>query len=324
MLELLAPALLTTVQDAGRSGWQAYGVPRSGPMDTIALHAANRLAGNPPEAAALELGLSGARLYAHRECLLALAGPGFSLNVYGWRFGSWTSVYIRPGIPVEIEKTGDGNWGVLAVHGGIRTPPALGSRATTLKSTLTGQPARPLGPGDILPIRQSHMHLPALAGRKIAPPLAYDANPTLRVLPGPQRDWFSPEAIAAFYENNYRISPTSDRTGYRLEGPPLTRHDGRELLSEGMARGCIQIPADGLPIVTQADCPTTGGYPKIASVIAADQPILAQTPIASGKICFVETTIEHAQSSYRALIDNLEAQIVNCQPDDDYFWAGFS
>jgi biotin-dependent carboxylase-like uncharacterized protein len=323
MLELLTPALLTTIQDSGRIGWQAYGVPRSGPMDAIALHAANRLAGNPPKTAALELGLSGARLYAHHECLLALAGPGFSLNVYGWRFGSWTSVYVRARTFIEIEKAGDGNWGILAVHGGIRTPPVLGSRATTLKSTLTGQAARPLGTGDILPIGQSSAHLPALAGRKITPPLTYNPNPTIRVLPGPQRDWFSSESLATFTNSAYRISPASDRTGYRLEGPPLTRHEGRELLSEGMARGCIQIPADGLPIVTQADCPTTGGYPKIASVIAADQPILAQTPIASGQICFAETTVEQAQSAYRTLIANLDKQIANNPSDDDYLWAAF-
>ena len=323
MLELLAPALLTTIQDAGRAGWQAYGVPRSGPMDALALHAATRLAGNPPDAAALELGLGGASLYAHQNCLLALAGPGFSLNAYGWRFGSWTSVYVRAGTFVEIEKAGDGNWGILAVHGGIHTPPALGSRATTLKSTLAGTPARPLAPGDLLPIGPACAEIFALAGRKINPPLAYDLNPSIRVIPGPQKDWFSPEAIVAFYNSTYRISPASDRTGYRLEGPPLTRREGRELLSEGMARGCIQIPADGLPIVTQADCPTTGGYPKIASVIAADQPILAQTPIASGEIRFVETTVEQAQAAYRDLIANLDKQIANCPADDGYLWAGF-
>jgi biotin-dependent carboxylase-like uncharacterized protein len=323
MLELLDPALLTTIQDSGRIGWQAYGVPRSGPMDAIALYAANRLAGNPPGTAALELGFSGARLYAHQPCLLALAGPGFSLKVYGWHFGGWTSVYVRAGTLVEIEKTGDGNWGVLAVHGGIHTPPALGSRATTLNATLTGSPARPLAPGDLLPIGPASAHLPALAGRKIDPPLAYKPNPQIRVLPGPQRGWFNPEALATFYTSAYRVSPASDRTGYRLEGPPLARADGRELLSEGMARGCIQIPADGLPIVTQADCPTTGGYPKIASVIAADQPVLAQTPIASGEIRFIETTIEEAQSAYRALIAHLEKQIARCLVENDYLWAGF-
>ncbi|MDX9992152.1 MAG: biotin-dependent carboxyltransferase family protein [Anaerolineales bacterium] len=323
MLELIQPALLTTVQDAGRYGWQAWGVPRSGPMDALALAAANRLAGNPPEAAALELGLSGASLYAHDNCLLALAGPGFSLNVYGWRFGSWSSVYVRAGTVVEIEKGGDGNWAILAVHGGIQTPPALGSRATTLKSTLTGEPARPLQPGGMLPIGPARAHLPALAGRKIAPPLAYSPNPTLRTLPGPQRDWFGPEALAAFYGSAYRISAASDRSGYRLTGPPLARSAGRELLSEGLACGCIQIPADGQPIVMQADSPTTGGYPKIASVIAADQPLLAQTAIASGQIRFVETTIAQAQSSYRALMDNLEKQIAACLADDDYLWAGF-
>ena len=323
MLEIIEPALLTTLQDAGRRGWQAYGVPLSGPMDALALRAANLLAGNPPEAAALEIGLTGASLLAHSDCLVALAGPGFSLNVYGWHFGSWTTVYVRAGSLVKIEKTGNGNWGILTLHGGMQTPPALGSRATTLRATLTGQAARPLQAGDILPVGPASAFLPGLAGRKIEAPLAYSANPAIRVLPGPQRGWFTTEAITTLYESTYQISLASDRSGYRLEGPPLARTDGRELLSEGMARGCIQVPANGQPIVMQADCPTTGGYPKIASVISADQPFLAQAPVVSGQIRFVETTIEQAQTSYRDLIYKLEAQIANCQPNEDYLWAGF-
>jgi antagonist of KipI len=241
-----------------------------------------------------------------------------------WQLPLWTSVYARAGSTISLEKAGEGNWLMLAIHGGIETRPALGSRATTLRATLTGQPARPLQANDILPIGPGRAFLPGLAARKLASaPVGYSLNPTIRVIPGPQRDWFAPESINTFFASTYRISPTSDRAGFRLNGPLLERAKKGELISEGMARGCIQVPADGQPIVMQADCPTTGGYPKIASVITADQPILAQTPISSGQIRFIETTIDQAQSAYRTLIANLETQIANCRAEDDYLWAGF-
>ena len=324
MLEVVEPALLTTVQDAGRRGWQAFGVPLSGPMDVLAHRAANLLVSNPPEAAAIEIGMTSAVFYAHNDCLLAACGAGFRLWVGKWQLPLWTSVYVRAGSAIALEKAGEGNWLMLAVHGGIQTPPALGSRATTLRATLTGEPARPLQAGDILPISSGRAFLPGLAARKLAlAPIGYSPNPIIRIIPGPQWDCFTAESINTFFASTYHISPTSDRAGFRLNGPALERAKKGELISEGMARGCIQVPADGQPIVMQADCPTTGGYPKIASVIAADQPILAQTPISSGQIRFIETTIDQAQSAYRALIANLETQIANCRVEDDYLWAGF-
>jgi antagonist of KipI len=324
MLEVIEPALLTTVQDAGRRGWQAFGVPLSGPMDALAHRAANLLVGNPPEAAAVEIGMTSAVFYAHNDCLLAACGAGFRLWVGKWQLPLWISVYVRAGSAISLEKAGEGNWLVLAVHGGIQTPPALGSRATTLRATLTGQPALPLQAGDMLPTEPGKAFLPGLAARKLASaPVGYSHNPTLRIIRGPQWDWFTAESINTFFASTYRISPMSDRAGFRLNGPPLERARKDELISEGMARGCIQVPAGGQPIVMQADCPTTGGYPKIASVITADQPILAQTPISSGQIRFIETTIDQAQSAYRALISNLETQIANCRAEDDYLWAGF-
>lgn len=324
MLEVIEPALLTTVQDAGRRGWQAFGVPLSGPMDALAHRAANLLVSNPPEAAAIEIGMTSAAFYAHNDCLVAACGAGFRLWVGKWQLPLWTSVYVRAGSTISLEKSGEGNWLMLAVHGGIQTPPVLGSRATTLRATLTGQPARPLQAGDILPIGPGKAFLPGLAARRlVSAPISYSLNPAIRVIPGPQWDWFTAESITTFYASTYSISPTSDRAGFRLNGPLLERAQKGELISEGMARGCIQVPADGQPIVMQADCPTTGGYPKIASVIAADQPLLAQTPLGSGQIRFVETSVEEAQASYRQLIHELEIQIQQTQTQDDYLWAGF-
>jgi antagonist of KipI len=313
MLEVLTPSALATLQDAGRRGWQAYGVPVSGPMDAFAQRAANLLVANPPEAAALEIGYSSAEFLALDDCLIAVTGPGFSLTVNGHPMRMWTSVYVRKNGRIRLEKRDSGNWAYLSAHGGIQTSLTLGSRSSYPPAHLGHAP---LAPGDVLTIGSSRAHLPGLASRTLKSTIHYSPNPTIHVIPGPQSDYFS---LTSFHASTYTISPTSDRTGYRLIGPPLERTNNSELISEGMARGCIQIPADGLPIVMQADCPTTGGYPKIASVIAADQPILAQVSVGTGQIRFVKTTIEQAQIRYREMINELVAAIT--QPSiDEYSW----
>jgi antagonist of KipI len=319
MLEVLSPSVLTTIQDTGRRGWQAYGVPVSGPMDDFAHHAANFLVANPPEAAALEIGYSSASFLAQADCLIAATGPGFALFIDERPMRMWTSVYVRKNWRIRLEKMGDGNWATLAIHGGIVTQPALGSRAIYLRAQLGEDTARPLQSGDTIPIGAPSHPLIELASRSMSPVIDYSPSPIIHVIPGPQVSHFAPNILSTFYSSTYTISPSSDRTGYRLNGPALERTTKGELISEGMARGCIQIPADGLPIVMQADCPTTGGYPKIASAISIDQPLLAQVPVGTGQIHFVETTIEEAQARYREMMNGLAKSIV--QPEmEDYSW----
>lgn len=313
MLEVISPSVLITVQDTGRRGWQALGVPVSGPMDWFAHRAANLLAANPPGTAALEIGFTSAEFRALEDCLIAATGPGFTLFVNDRPMRMGVSIFVRKNGRIRLEKQDSGNWAYLAAHGGIQAPLTLGSRSSYLPARL-GPP--PLAPGDTLPIGAARAPLLELAARTLAFFLDYPPNPTLRVLPGPQADFFS---RAAFYASEYTLSPLSDRTGYRLAGPALTPLRPGELLSEGMTRGCIQIPPDGQPIVMQADCPTTGGYPKIASVITADQPLLAQTPIGAGKIRFVETTIEEAQTALREMTTRLETGIIH-PANEEYFW----
>lgn len=313
MLEVLAASPLTTIQDGGRRGWQAFGVPVSGPMDWFAHRAANLLAANPPGAAALEIGFTSAEFRVLQDCLIAATGPGFTLFVNDRPMRMGASIFVRKNGRIHLEKQGPGNWAYLAAHGGIQTPLTLGSRSSYLPARL-GPP--PLAPGDVLPIGAARAPLPELAARTLAFSLDYPPNPTLRVLPGPQANFFS---LADFYASEYALSPLSDRTGYRLTGPPLERLLPGELLSEGMTRGCIQIPPDGQPIVMQADCPPTGGYPKIASLITADQPLLAQTPIGTGHIRFIETTIEEAQTTLREMTRRLETGIIH-PATEEYFW----
>ncbi len=283
-------------------------------MDWFAHHAANLLVANPPQAAALEIGYTSAEFLALTDCLIAATGPGFALFVNDRPMRMWASIFVRKNRPIRLEKQGPGNWAYLAAHGGIHPPRILGSRSSYLPARL-GPP--PLAPGDVLPLGDSRAWLPGLAARALAFTVNYSPNSILRVLPGPQQTHFAPRAL---YESEYTISPTSDRTGYRLNGPKLERLVHCELLSEGMARGCIQVPPDGLPIVMQADCPTTGGYPKIASVIAADQPLLAQVPVGAGRICFVETTIEQAQSVYREMMAGLSENLIYPMSYEHYSW----
>lgn len=311
MLEILEPALFTSLQDAGRAGWQAFGVPRGGPMDAHAHRAANLLTGNPPDAAALEIGITSAHLLAHTDCVIAVCGAGFTLFVDARPLPLWMSVYVRAGQRIWLEKVEGGNWVVLAIHGAIQSPPA---------------PAR-LQSGQFLAVGRPANFPYGLAGRKTDPHAIPDyaayRHRSLWVLPGPQQSHFSPHSLEQFYAGRYQISPNSDRVGYRLGNSPLQRAGKGEMLSEGMARGCIQVPPDGQPIVMQADCPTTGGYPKVAALIAADQPILAQIPFGAGQFSFAETDIASAQAEIRARLRRLDSALGHASSEDDYLWAGF-
>lgn len=313
-LEVLQSDGLTTVQDLGRQGWLAFGVPRSGAMDGFALRAANALVGNPAAAAGLEIGLGDVTFQATQDCLIAVTGAGFQLSVYIWDLPLWGSVLVRRGWTIRLTRTGAGTWTYLAVRGGIQTRAALGSRATYLRAGLGGLEGRRLQAGDLLPV-PADSGLEELAGRNLLPRArpAYGESPTVEVIPGPQRDAFTPDSLETFLSSAYDISLESDRMGYRLEGPRLVHRGSPDLLSEGMAAGAVQVPAGGRPIVMMADSPTTGGYPKIASVASADLSLVAQCTPGRGQLRFRETTVESAQQRYRELMEGLKNGIVEAE-----------
>ncbi|GAB4457305.1 MAG: biotin-dependent carboxyltransferase family protein [Anaerolineales bacterium] len=307
-LEILEVNGLATIQDAGRIGWRKFGVPASGPMDWFAFRAANLLAGNDPNAAAIELGGGGMTLRALRDCVIAVTGVGYALSVYIWDFPLWSSYYVRGGWTIRLDKLDSGMWAYLAISGSVQTPPTLDSASTYLRGPFGGLDGRRLQAGDVLRSGAPSRPLTDLAARTLpesARP-AYSASPTLEVIAGPQENYFTEESIAAFMSHEYTISPTSDRMGCRLEGAPLTHRLETELLSEGMVMGAIQVPSSGQPIVMMADCPTTGGYPKIGTVISADLPLLAQCAPGRSRVCFRRTTVARAQKKYRELMNRLE------------------
>jgi antagonist of KipI len=306
-LEIIEVDGLATIQDSGRTGWRKFGVPASGAMDAFALRAADLLAGNDPNSAVIEVGLGGITFRALRDCVIAVAGFGFSLSVYIWDFPLWGSYYVRGGWTVRLDKLDFGMWVYLAVSGSVRVPPTLGSASTYLRGPFGGLDGRQLHAGDVLMAGTPSRPLTELAARtlpKEARPL-YSDHPMVDVIMGPQDDYFTEESIETFLSSEYAVSSTSDRMGYRLEGAPLTHRGNTELISEGMTMGAIQVPSSGKPIVLMADSPTTGGYPKIGAVASADFPLLAQCVPGKSKIRFRKTTVAKAQKKYRELMRGL-------------------
>ena len=268
------PGLLSTVQDLGRWGHQAWGVPVAGPMDVYSHRLANLLVGNTPDAASIEVTLIGPELEFAAPAMIAVYGADFDISVNGQNVSTAMSLSVPAGGRVQFGRRRAGARAYLAVAGGLQTPVLLGSRATHLVSAMGGLDGRALIAGDRLP------YLPydgaPLTRRAPLAILPSQGRARLRILAGPQGDWFSETARTTLSSISFRVSPRSNRMGYRLEGPPLARaHDG-EPISEPTPFGAIQVPTAGEPILLMADRQTAGGYPKIGSVIAADLPMAGQ------------------------------------------------
>jgi biotin-dependent carboxylase-like uncharacterized protein len=300
MLEVLDVSGLVTFQDSGRHGWQSFGVPVSGPMDWFAHQAANTLAGNSIGATVIEIGLGEVVFRAKHNCVLAICGAGYEVSNFIWIFPLWTSFFVRAGWRVHIKKKSGGNWAYLAAAGGFEADATLGSQSTYLRGGL----GNAIHAGDLLQIGKFVRDLLKLAARTfpIEKYLTYSQSPVIEVIAGPQKARFTEEGFQTFLNSEYTLSKSFDRMGYRLEGNPISHSAGADLISEGMTMGSVQVPANGQPIVMMADAPTTGGYPKIANVIRADLPLLAQCEAGVSKIRFKETTVEKAQGKYRKLI----------------------
>jgi antagonist of KipI len=319
-LEVLDVSGLATIQDAGRIGWRKFGVPASGPMDQYAFQAANALVNNAPNCAVIEIGLSDITFRALHDCVIAVAGMGYSLSIYLWDFPLWSSYYVRGGWTIRLNKLDSGMWAYLAIAGGVQTQPVLDSQSTYLRGHFGGLDGRQLQVDNILREDKSPRLIHELAARTLHPEArpVYSEHPVLDVILGPQEKYFTDESIEKFLSSEYSISTTSDRMGYRLEGESLTHRNKTELISEGMTCGSIQIPSNGQPIIMMADAPTTGGYPKIGTVARADLPLLAQCVPGRSKIRFRETTVAKAQKKYRELMSRLK--ISEADEDKDYWY----
>jgi len=251
MIEIIEPGPLTTVQDLGRPGLAALGVPRSGAFDRAALALANRLVGNDEAAAGLEITFGGLALRGHGPLTVALTGAACA----GLEFGA--AVSLPAGAVVRLGRPATGLRSYLAVRGGLDVPPVLGSRST---DTLSGLGPAPLRAGDRLPVG-------AAAGEVSGASAAPAAGGSFAMRFGPRDDWFTPAARDLLVTAEWTVRSQSDRIGLRLDGPPLERAVADELPSEPTLPGAIQVPPDGRPIVFGPDAPVTGGYPVIAVLL---------------------------------------------------------
>jgi KipI family sensor histidine kinase inhibitor len=286
-VEVLDPGLLTTVQDAGRDGHRRVGVSAAGPLDAPAHQAANRAAGNAPGAAALECTVGGPALSFLAPVRFAVAGADLGAVLERADLGPWpvplgASVLARPGNVLRFAGRRSGCRAYVALGGGIDVPEVLGSRATDLASAFGGFAGRALRAKDRLALGRA-----TADGATDRPGAgAATARVTVRVVLGPQADHFDAATTARFLATPWRVGSTSDRVGCRLEGEPLPHLGPGEILSDGMVPGSIQVPPEGQPIVMMADGPTTGGYPKIATVVTADLALLAQVVPGEGAVRF--------------------------------------
>ncbi len=293
------PGLFTTLQDLGRFGAQQLGMPVAGALDPLALRLANALVGNAQDTGALEIGFLGPTLEVTADSTrIAVVGAIQLMLLQDGAekpLAANQSHRVTRGQTLKLGFVSGAAYAYLAVEGGFAATPFMNSVSTYTRAGLGGFNGRKLAAGDMLALTRD-----AVAARSelaVAGTLPYGDGP-IRVVPGPQDDYFTPDAIAAFLNNDYTVTKEADRMGLRLDGPKLTHSKGADIVSDAIATGCIQVPGTGAPIVLLADHQTIGGYPKIATIASADLPRTGQlTP--GSKLRFVAVTVADAEQLRR-------------------------
>lgn len=291
-MKILSPGPLSTVQDMGRAGHAAEGYPECGACDKYALALGNLLCGSVPEAAALEMTLCGASIAFDAPAVIALTGAACAPTLDGRAVPTNAPVSVPAGAVLEVGPFTAGLRGYLCVRGGLDVPPVLGSRSTDLKCRIGGLSGRALRLGDVLHAGPADAPFDLAGAERAAavlrqkpwllrPRTAHGylggrVIPLLRAVPGPQEEAFTQEGVRAFFTGLYAITPDSNRMGVKLSGPAVATVHGSDILSDGIVEGSVQISANGQPILMLADHQTTGGYAKIATVIAPDLSAAAQ------------------------------------------------
>lgn len=310
-LIVIEPGLLTTIQDGGRWGYQQYGVAVAGAMDTYSMELANRLLGNSPQEALLEMTLIGGVFEVTKKSFMAISGADMGAKIDGRPISLGQSFALEPGQKLSFSFAKNGVRTYLAIAGGFDIEEVLGSLSTYLPGKMGGYKGRKLESGDALALKNMPDGLelrkyPIEKVKKVS-----DHN-IIRVVMGPQDDYFSEEAIDIFLKEEYRLTDQVDRMGYRLSGKVIEHLEGPDIISDGILFGSVQISGDGQPTIMMADHQTTGGYTKIATVISPDLPILAQLNPGK-KVKFKKLEAIEAQEVYRAWrseLDKIEEDFV--------------
>jgi biotin-dependent carboxylase-like uncharacterized protein len=310
-LRVLRPGLRTTIQDLGRPGYQRFGISASGALDPVSLGAANALVGNPLGMGALEAAYVGPTLAVEaEEVRLAFVGADATIEVLpdmsavnGQRIAPLRSIRLRRGEVVRVGSLSGGAVLYIAVEGGFDIAPALGSVSTDTRGRFGGWHGRALIAGDQLPLCSMQA---SDRNDYLLDELDLSPSRRLRVVLGPQDDHFPDSAIRTFLDSDFIVSTDSDRIGTRLKGPPIGQAGRVAFTSDGTVTGSIQVTGNGQPIVLLPDRQTTGGYPKIATIISADLPALGRLSIGA-RIAFEAVTIEAAQALRRELLAMITA-----------------
>jgi biotin-dependent carboxylase-like uncharacterized protein len=300
-LDIVTPGLMTSVQDLGRFGAQALGMPVAGATDPLALRLTNRLVGNPENTGALEIGYLGPTVVVNADAVRIAFGGAAKLTLQPAGTADprtlkpWRSALLKRGDRLSIGAVEDGSVACLAVAGGFAIPAFMGSQSTYMRSGLGGFEGRALKSGDRLPLNTV-----ATEGdeRELADAIDYGQGP-VRVVLGPQDDRFTAAGIATFLSATYTLTKEADRMGIRLDGEVIEHVRGADIASEGVVTGSIQVPGNGKPIILMADRQTTGGYTKIATVISADLPRVGRMK-PGDKLQFAAVTVAEAEAVRRA------------------------
>ena len=298
------PGLCTTVQDIGRIGYQQFGIPVSGVMDEFAFTVANYLVESDKNNAVLEVPFLGPTLEFDFDVTIAITGADIQPKINNQDIKMWQSINIKKGDTLSFGKLKTGIRAYLAFSAEIDVPIIMGSKSTLLKSKLGGFNGRQLKIGDIINFKNVKvLSKKNILDKKYIP--EYKHNQNIRIVLGPQDNYFDENSIKTLLENKYQVTKDADRMGMRLSGEVIKHKDKADIISDAAVFGSIQVPGNGQPIILLADRQTTGGYTKIATVIKADLPKLAQM-VPNDTIEFSLVNIEEAQKEYKEFYNILD------------------
>ncbi|PRR78258.1 KipI antagonist [Clostridium liquoris] len=306
-LKVITPGLLTTVQDKGRIGYQQFGMPVAGAMDEYSLRLGNILLENEEYEAALEVTMLGPEIEFNIDTAIAITGGNLQPKINDIEVEMWRTLKINKGDKLSFGKVKDGLRSYICFYGGMDIPKIMGSKSTYAKALVGGFNGRALKSGDELQLIKKQEDFNHILNRKIKEAYIpkFTGSYNIRVILGPQEEYFTEGGINTLLSSTYEVTNECDRMGYRLSGEKIEHREGADIISDGIALGSIQVPGHGMPIIMMADRQTTGGYTKIATIISPDIAILAQAK-PGDKINFTKVSVKEGQNIFKEYEDKFQ------------------
>ena len=304
IMKILKPGMYTTIQDVGRYNYQKSGMSVAGAMDQFSLKVANILVGNSDSEACLEATLFGLEIEFGGDALIAVTGANLSPMINNIAVEMWSGVKVSDGDVLSFGTVKSGCRGYIAIASGIDVPDVMGSKSTYVKGKVGGFQGRILKAGDEIKIKslgENNFNCIVKLPNEFIP--SYNKDNTVRVVLGPQDDYFTGNGINTFFNSHYEVTNEFDRMGYRLSGSKITHKTGADIISDGITMGSVQVPGHGAPIIMMADRQTTGGYTKIATVITPDINIVGQLK-PGDSVSFKSIDIVEAHKVYKEYMKN--------------------